>query len=161
MVTRIKTPPHNLRSVFVLFSVVPPLLHGWISKCGHLLPIECQTIGIMAKQQDLGASGLDWPDQRRFEELRKPSFPKGDHMSHVVPCLLLGVIWTCGYLLQIDCQAIGINAKKEDLRGSGPLRHYKRDSEEMQKTRFAKRNHMSHVFTPFLLGRISARRYLK
>ena len=38
--------------------VVPPLLLGRISKCEYLLPIECQTIGVNAKQQNLGACRL-------------------------------------------------------------------------------------------------------
>ena len=38
--------------------VGPPLLLGRISKCEYPLAIECQTIGINPKQQDLGACGL-------------------------------------------------------------------------------------------------------
>ena len=56
--------------------VVPPLLLGRISKCGYLLQIECQTVRINAKMQDIGASGLCKPDQGSFEELQNRRFAK-------------------------------------------------------------------------------------
>ena len=37
-------------------------------------------------------------------------------MSHVAPPLLLGGISTSGYLRQIECKTIGMNAKQQDLR---------------------------------------------
>ena len=44
---------------------------------------------------------------------------RGDHMAHVVPPLLLGRIFKCGYLVPIEYQPVGINAKQQDLGASG------------------------------------------
>ena len=73
--------------------VVPRLVSGRISKCGYLVQIEWQTIGINAKQQDLAASGLCWDEEGSFKELQKPVIAKGGQMSYVIPPLLLGFGW--------------------------------------------------------------------
>ena len=62
--------------------VVSYLLLGRNLTYAFVWQIECQTIGINAKQQDLEASGPSWHDQGSFEELEKLRFAKGDHMSH-------------------------------------------------------------------------------
>ena len=54
-----------------------------------------------------------------FKTCRNLVLQRGDHMSHVVPPLLSGQISTCGYLLNIEWETIGINAKQQDLGASG------------------------------------------
>ena len=106
---------------------------------GYLRKIECQTIGINAKQQDWEASGLCWHDQGSFKQLQKPCFTKGGpHEPCVSPPLLLTRISKFWYLRQIECQTIGINAKQQDLGSTGLCWHNQGSSKELQKPCFAK-----------------------
>ena len=54
------------------------MLFRRIFKGGFPLPIECEAIGINAKQQDMGPFGLSSQDHKSFEELQKFRFPKGE-----------------------------------------------------------------------------------
>ena len=117
-----------------------PFFLRQILTCWYLLEIDYQTLGINTKRQDLGASGHCWQDLGSFEELQIPCFAKGgDHMAGMVPPLLWCRISTCGYLLQIECQTIGINSKQQDLAASGLGLHDQGSSKELQKCPFAKR----------------------
>ena len=69
--------------------VVPPLLCGQISKCEFLPQIECQTIGINAKNQDLVPFGLSSDQRGTLEKFQKPRFAKGGpHGSCGPPCAI-------------------------------------------------------------------------
>ena len=115
--------------------ITPSILDG-ILKCSYLSQMECQTIGINAKQQDLGFSGLSWQDQKSFEELQKYRSAKEGQGGSSAPLLILGRIFNCGYLLTIECQTIGINAKLQHLPASDLSWQYQKSFEELQKCRF-------------------------
>ena len=73
-------------------------------------------------------------------------------MSHVVAPLLLDLISTCGYLLPIELQTIGINTKQQHLGASSLCLEDQGSFEELQKPRFAKAGPHEPCDSPFSIG---------
>ena len=104
--------------------------------------ITCKSSG---KQSELTPNSrisqpLAFVDMMRkvWKTCRNLVLQRGHHMSHVVPSLLLGWISTCGYLLPIEWQIIGINGKQRDFVTFG-LFWQEGSFEELETSRFAKR----------------------
>ena len=77
--------------------------------------------------------------KEKFRKVGKTSFCKGgDHMNHVVPPLVFGRIFKCGYLLPIEWQTIRVNVKQQDLAASGLGSPLNRSLVKLVKRRFAK-----------------------
>ena len=73
-------------------------------------------------------------------------------MSHVVPKLLLGRIFKCGYLLPIEWQTMGDKGKQHDLAVSGLGSPLKKSFEKLVNHRFAKGGPHETCGPPFAIG---------
>ena len=87
------------------------------------LDISCK---LSAKQPESTTENSIWQPLAFANMIREISkscrnlvLQRGDHVKHVVPHFLLGRISRCGYLLPIECEAIGINTKQKDLEAFG------------------------------------------
>ena len=104
--------------------------------------ISCES---NAKRAESTANSKIWERLALAEQIRevpksceKVVLQRGDHMVHVVPPLVWGRIFKCGYLVLIKCQASGIKGKQQDLGAFGLGWADQWSSEEFPNSRFTK-----------------------